>query len=71
MTSQQEQGKRRQAENLRHALPGRALPLVAMTAFFAALALNIAVPAFVLAVMGMARWLVMSGDKPFLGGRTA
>lgn len=71
MTSQQEQVKGRRAENIRLGLPGRALPLVAMTAFFAALALDIAVPAFVLAAMGMARWVVTSGDKPFLDGRTA
>lgn len=48
------------------------MPLIVMTTFFAALALNIAVPALVLAVMGVLRWVVTrSGEKPFLAGRTA
>ena len=47
-------------------------PLIIMTMFFAALAMNIAVPAFVLAAMGLIRWLILrGGEGPFLTGRTA
>lgn len=55
-----------------HELLSHRAPLIIMTMFFAALAMNIAVPAFVLAVMGLIRWVVLrGGDRPFLKGRTA
>lgn len=55
-----------------HATLSHRLPLIIMTMFFAALAMNIAVPALVLAAMGLARWGVLrSGEGPFLKGRTA
>ncbi|CDN53579.1 Hypothetical protein RG1141_CH12240 [Neorhizobium galegae bv. officinalis bv. officinalis str. HAMBI 1141] len=50
---------------------GRALLLV-MTTIFAALALDIAVPALVLSLMALSRWLVSLDVYPVeLRGRTA
>lgn len=47
-------------------------PLIVMTTFFAALAMNIAVPALVLGAMGLLRWAVLrSGEETLLEGRTA
>ena len=47
-------------------------PLIIMTMFFSALAMNIAVPAVTLAVMGLSRWAVLRGGVgPSLKGRTA
>lgn len=50
----------------------RAAPLIAMTAIFTVLAFDIAVPAFVLPVMGGLRWLVLNHFTiPSFAGRTA
>ncbi|MCX8998891.1 hypothetical protein NOF55_17410 [Rhizobiaceae bacterium BDR2-2] len=47
-------------------------PLIVMTMFFAALAMNIAVPALVLAAMGLMRWVVLKGGEgPSFQGRPA
>ena len=46
------------------------MPLAAM--FFAGLALDITVPAFVLSIMAVTNWLVLNGPLPRLGkGKTA